>query len=107
METATLVSAAPKLTRPVRTRGAILTLALLSPLTAEVLTGSTPILPFLFPTTILYQVLFYGSGALLIREAVRRRGLGWPSIVLLGGAYGILEEGLVNVTCSIPFGLMC
>lgn len=86
-----------------RTRPAIWTLAFLSPLTAEVLTGSTPILLFLIPFTMIYQVAFYGSGALLIREIVRRRGLGWPSIVLLGAAYGILEEGLVNVTWFNPY----
>ncbi len=32
---------------------------------------------------------------MLIRELARRRGSGWGPIVLLGGAYGILEEGLL------------
>ena len=34
----------------------------------------------------------YGGGALLIREIVRRTGRGWPSILVLGMAYGIFEE---------------
>ncbi len=89
--------------RPLRTRGAIWTLAFLSPVTAEVLTGSTPILLFLIPFAIGYQVLFYGSGALLIREVARRRGLGWGNIVMLGAAYSILEEGLVNTTWFNPY----
>jgi hypothetical protein len=38
----------------------------------------------------------YGGGALVIREAVRRAGRGWPSILALGLAYGVLEEGLVT-----------
>ncbi|MBA3825819.1 MAG: hypothetical protein H0X24_18205, partial [Ktedonobacterales bacterium] len=50
--------------KPLRTRAAIWTLALLSPITAEVLTGATPILLFLIPLAAGYQILFYGSGAL-------------------------------------------
>src|SRR5262245_46042651 len=38
----------------------------------------------------------YGGGALLIREAVRRTGRGWPSMILLGVAYSVIEEGLVT-----------
>src|SRR5215208_3347377 len=58
---------------------------------AEVLFGATPVsnLGALLP-----DVAVYGCGALLIREVVRRRGLGWSSILLLGVAFGIVEEGL-------------
>jgi hypothetical protein len=58
---------------------------------AEVLFGATPVsnLGALLP-----DVAVYGCGALLIREAVRRRGLGWASILALGVAFGIVEEGL-------------
>jgi hypothetical protein len=38
----------------------------------------------------------YGGGALLIREIVRRKGRGWPSIILLALAYGILGEGIAT-----------
>ena len=60
-------------------------------LVAEVLPGSTPLtMPGLF----LVDLLIYGPGALLIRELVRRRGRGCASILLLGAAYGLIEEGL-------------
>ena len=36
----------------------------------------------------------YGSGAILARELVRRRGLSWGQLALLGVAYGVLEEGM-------------
>jgi hypothetical protein len=66
-------------------------LIVLAPLVAEVLSGSTPLT---MPALLVVDVLIYGSGALLIRELVRRRQRGWPSILLLGAAYGLIEEGL-------------
>ena len=41
------------------------------------------------------MALLYGCGALLAREAVVRWGKGWFSLLLLGAAYGIYEEGIV------------
>ena len=38
----------------------------------------------------------YGCPALLIREVVRRTGRGWPSILLLGTAFGLLQAGVVD-----------
>jgi hypothetical protein len=38
----------------------------------------------------------YGCGALLCREVAHRYGLGWPGLLLLGAAYGVYEEGLVD-----------
>lgn len=69
--------------------GAILSLFFTAPPVAESLLGNLPIkmLPAL-----LVLAPMYGGGALLIREIVRRSRRGWPSIVLLGMAYGILEE---------------
>src|SRR5262245_36906401 len=66
-------------------------LIVLAPLVAEVLAGSTPLT---MPALLVVDVLIYGSGALLIRELVRRRRRGWPSILLMGAAYGLIEEGL-------------
>ncbi|MFZ3566200.1 DUF998 domain-containing protein [Streptomyces sp. BH097] len=65
----------------------------LAPLVGEMLLGATSLdalalLPVL--------ALLYGSGALLIRELVRRTGRGWGSILLLGAAYALLEEGLLD-----------
>ena len=45
------------------------------------------LIPFLLLT------MLYGVGAVLVRETVRRWGKGWVSIILLGMAYGIFEEG--------------
>lgn len=39
-------------------------------------------------------LVMYGAGVLLIREAVVRVGGGWPSLVLLGLAYQLAEDGL-------------
>lgn len=39
-------------------------------------------------------VVMYGAGVLVIREAVVRAGGGWPSLVLLGVAYQLAEDGL-------------
>jgi hypothetical protein len=44
----------------------------------------------------------YGCGALLVRETVARRRLNAVGVLLLGAAYGIIEEGL---TCKSFFNL--
>jgi hypothetical protein len=69
----------------------VLVLVLIAPTVAEVLFGATPITN---SGALLPDVAVYGCGALLIRELVRRRGLGWLSILALGVAFGIIEEGL-------------
>ena len=51
-------------------------------------------IPFLF---------LYGGGAILIREAVRRWGRGWPTLLVLGVAYAILEEGLMTKAFFDPY----
>lgn len=98
-----LVAPTTSRSRP-RVWPATLVLFLLPGLTAEPLTGSTPILVyFLNPVSGITNTLLYGSGALLIREIARRRGLGWASIMLMGGAYGVFEEGLVVNTWANPW----
>ncbi len=74
-------------------------LAVLSPWIAEVLVGSTKFsLLFFAPLAFFVDfgllMLMYGGGALLIREACVRWDKGWASVLLLGAAYGIVEEGL-------------
>jgi len=71
------------------------TLFFLSPIVAELLTSSSPPTVFFTPVGILIMSCLYGSGALLARELVLRWNKGWPSLILLGAAYGILEEGLM------------
>ena len=44
----------------------------------------------------------YGGGALLIRELVRRAGRGVPTMLVLGLAYGLGEEGLVTRSLFNP-----
>ncbi len=73
----------------------ILFLFILSPAVGELLSGSSPPLEFFNPITFLILGSLYGSGALLVREYARRWGKGWRSILLLGAAYGIIEEGIL------------
>ena len=40
--------------------------------------------------------------ALLIREVARRRGLGWPGILLLAAAFGVVQAGLVDQSMFSP-----
>ncbi len=70
-----------------------LVLFLLAPAIGELLSGSAPPAEFFQPPTFLLLAVLYGGGALLIREVVRARGKGWPSLLALGAAYGIAEEG--------------
>ena len=72
----------------------MLTVLLLTPATGELLTSSAPPLVFFIPWVFVLFVLLYGCGALLIRELAFRWNCGWPGILLMGAAYGILEEGL-------------
>lgn len=74
-------------------------LLFLAPWIGEYLLGNIPLgllaaLPFLMP--------LYGGGALLIREVVRRTGQGWPTILLLAAAYGVIEAGLVDQSLFNP-----
>jgi len=69
-------------------------LAVASPMIAELLTSSAPPLEFFIWWIFILFVAFYGCAAILIREISIRRGSGWPGILLFGGAYAILEEGM-------------
>jgi len=76
-----------------RSRWPVAALFLLSPLCGEYLLGNLAAsdlgaLPFL--------ALLYGAGTILIREAARRAGRGSATMLLLGVAYALIEEGLVD-----------
>jgi hypothetical protein len=76
-----------------------LALVSLAPFVGEVLLGNTPLrLIFVYFVTL----LMYGCGALLIRELSRRSGRGWPTILILGVAYGVVEEGLGDMSLFNP-----
>jgi hypothetical protein len=77
-----------------RTTQAALFLVALAIALPELLTGSTPVVSlFLNPLSLPFLLGLYGAGVLLVREATVRWRAGWPAVLLLGAAYGILEEG--------------
>nr|MDT0657227.1 hypothetical protein [Micromonospora sp. DSM 115978] len=89
----------PEPARPPRRLAPAIGLLVLAPWVGEYLLGNVPAgeilaLPFLVP--------LYGGGALLIREVTRRAGRGWPTILLLGVAYGLIEAGLVDQSLFNP-----
>jgi hypothetical protein len=71
----------------------------LSPLIAEFLLGDFPLSRI---GLLLVLAPFYGGGAILIREITRRAGRGWPTILTLALAYGILEEAFTTQTLFNP-----
>jgi hypothetical protein len=85
----------------------VLALFLLTPGIPEYLSSSSPINAIILnPPLFLFQLLanlgLYGSGALLIHDARIRWGRGWSTVLLLGAAYGILEEGVALSTLFNP-----
>ncbi|MBB5775726.1 hypothetical protein [Nonomuraea jabiensis] len=82
-----------------RGRWAALLLAGLTPVVAELTLGNPPLRK---AWLLLLWVPIYGAGTVLIRELVRRTGRGWLAILLLGAAYGIVEEGLALQALTSP-----
>src|SRR5579863_10409191 len=76
-----------------------LTLAILSPLIAEVLSGATK---FSVLFALVPEILVWGCGALLIREVVRRWRGGGTSMLLLGLGLSIAEEFVIQQTSLAP-----
>jgi hypothetical protein len=83
-----------------RRRAPVFALFFLSPLVAEFFSGTT--LPIYLLFLIVPLSLYYGGGALLIREVTRRTGRGWPTIITLGLALGVLEEGVLTQSLFNP-----
>lgn len=82
-------------TRRARAAAAI-TLVALAPAVGEILSGSTPLVVFLLaPGIAAFEVALYGFGALIVRELVVSWKRGWTSVLVLGAAYGLIEEGVV------------
>lgn len=88
------------MTSPRRILWPAFTLALLAPFIGEVLTGSTR-LSFLF--VLIPEIMVWGCGALLIREAVRRWRGGTTSLILMGLALAVAEEWVIQQTSLAPF----
>ena len=72
-----------------------LALFFLAPAIGELLSGSAPPIEFFSPFGLLILPALYGSGAILTREMALRWKKRWPTILVLGLAYGIIEEGLM------------
>lgn len=88
-------------------RHPVVCLLLLTPGIPEYLSGSSPISAILLdPPQFVFQLVanlgLYGPGVLLIREAMVRWNKGWGTVLLLGAAYGILEEGVALSTLFNP-----
>jgi hypothetical protein len=66
------------------------------------LSGSAPPLEFFHPFGFVLLTSLYGSGALLIRELRIRWKKGIGSTLLLGAAYGIIEEGILVASFFNP-----
>jgi hypothetical protein len=77
-------------------------LFLLSPAIGELLSGSSPPAEFFTTFGFTIMALLYGGGALTARELKVRWRRGMGSLLLLGAAYGVLEEGLMVVSFMNP-----
>ncbi len=78
---------------------AAIALIFTAPLVAEYLLGDIGIRMI---GVVLVLAPMYGGGALLIREVVRRMGLGWSRILVLGAAYTLVEEGFTTMSLFNP-----
>ena len=94
-----MTSSTAAISRPRRSVSPAITLFFVAPFVAEYLLGDLSLK--LLPALILMAPM-YGGGALLIREFVRHKGRGWPTILCLGAAYALLEEGLVTQSLFNP-----
>jgi hypothetical protein len=84
---------------------AFVTLLLLSPIVAELLSGSAPPAEFFSPFGLLILITWYGFGAILCRELSIRWQGGLAGLFLLGAAFGILEEGIFVKTFFDPHAI--
>ncbi len=73
----------------------VILLFFLAPVIGELLSGSAPPIEFFNPFGLIFLSALYGSGAILVREVTLGWGKRWPTILVLGLAYGIIEEGLM------------
>lgn len=79
--------------------GPVLTLIVISPFIAELLSGATRL-------TVIYvlipEIMTWGCGTLIIRELVRRWQGGWASLLLLAPTIAIAEEIIIQQTSLAP-----
>jgi len=99
MESASLTTGTPRLFP-------VAALAVFAPLMAEFVLGDQYLSGRIdagqqIGEFVLY-VLWYGMAAVLIREIARRTGRGWPTILLLGLGFALVEEGLLTQSLFNP-----
>lgn len=77
---------------------AVAGLLVLSPISAEYLIGygESTGRPLELLVGLLILAPLYGTVAVLIREITRRTGRGWPTILLLSAAFGVIQAGLID-----------
>ena len=79
-----------------------LALFVLSPTIGELLSGSSPPVEFFKPINFLLLACLYGSGAVVVRELKVKWKKDYRASLLLGAAYGIIEEGLTVASFFNP-----
>lgn len=77
-------------------------LLFLAPAIGELLSGSSPPTEFFSPFGFTMLVLLYGGGAILCREIKVRWGKSAASLLLLGAAYAVIEEGVMVASFYNP-----
>ena len=88
--------------QPKRILPPAIVLLFLAPAIGELLSGSSPPTEFFTPFGFTILVLLYGGGAILCREIKVRWGKGAASLLLLGSAYAVLEEGIMVASFYNP-----
>ncbi len=79
-------------------RIAFLVLLFLVPFLTELLSGNIPYPRFIDPAVFGYLVVMYGFPVLLVRELYIAKNLSLGGLVVLGLAYGVLNEGVAART---------
>jgi hypothetical protein len=79
-------------------------LLLFAPVSAEYLIGYDDTIGN--PAALIFGLVIfaplYGAPAVLIRELTRRTGRGWPTMLLLGLAFGLVQAGLIDQSLFNP-----
>lgn len=79
-----------------------LAILVVAPFFGEGLSGATGPIGLLVPGHLALMIALYGCGALLCRELAYRFRLGNVGLMLLGAAFGVFEEGLVDRYWFLP-----
>jgi hypothetical protein len=74
----------------------------LSPVCAEYLSGYQAENPLVLLGWLWTFGPLYGGVAVLVRETTRRAGRGWPTILMLGAAVGLIQAGVIDQSLFNP-----